>query len=315
MQSADRLCIALERPGARAGTLVPVLFHSLYPHRRDLSSAALAPNQDVTVGVFRTFVEQMLDMGYAAVSPAQIEAGLDPAGAHFMITFDDGYFNNQLALPVLQEFQVPATFFISTDHVRLEKAFWWDAFARELAARGVTGAAQQRALQAVKAGTTEEIESMLQREFGAGALAAQGDLDRPFTATELRRFAASPWVHLGNHTRNHAILPRYDRHGMAEQVSGCQRALAEMTGVLPIAIAYPNGNHGAATVAAARDAGLRMGFTVAPRRSRLPMAAGNPMTIGRFLFDGRRDLRLQCRLLGARCAPSHWLRGLMHSAS
>ena len=41
-----------------------------------------------------------------------------------MLTFDDGYYNNHLALPVLEEFDVPALFFISTNHVKQQKCFW-----------------------------------------------------------------------------------------------------------------------------------------------------------------------------------------------
>jgi len=316
LNAADSLCLAaggLARE--RTGMLVSVLFHSLYPDRAHLGDPALAPNQDVTVPVFRSFVAGMLDAGYSAVTPAEVDAGLDESGRHMLITFDDGYYNNTLALDVLQEFRVPATFFISTGHVRQGKAFWWDALSRGLASIGVVGPPQRREIERFKHWTPDAIESELLRRFGERVLEPCGDLDRPFTAAELRQFAASPWVHLGNHTRDHAILTRCAPTDMARQISDCQQALAEWTGHRPIAIAYPNGNHSPAVVTAAAEAGLRVGFTVAPGPALLPLAAATArMTVGRFLFHGQRDIRRQCRLFGARAVPSHWIHRLLHSA-
>ena len=47
-----------------------------------------------------------------------------------ILTFDDGYFNNSLILPILEEFGVPALF-IATDNIRENKCFWWDVHYRE----------------------------------------------------------------------------------------------------------------------------------------------------------------------------------------
>lgn len=316
LNAADGICLAAsDLAGQRRGLLVTVIFHSLYPDRSYLGDPALAPNQDVTVAVFRSFVAGMLDAGYSAVTPAEVDAGLDENGRHMMITFDDGYFNNTLALEVLREFGVPATFFISTDHVRDGKAFWWDAFSRRLASQGITGAAQRRDIESLKQCTPEAIEAQLLRRFGDRILEPCGDLDRPFTVSELRQFAANPLVHLGNHTRGHAILTRCEPHEMARQISDCQRQLAEWTGSQPIAIAYPNGNHSTAAAEAATEAGLRLGFTVIPKPALLPLAAGpERMTMGRFLFHGQRDIRRQCRMFGARAVPSHWIHRMLHSA-
>ncbi|MDO6436229.1 polysaccharide deacetylase family protein [Cyclobacterium sp. 1_MG-2023] len=43
------------------------------------------------------------------------------------ITFDDGYMDNFLyAKPILEAYDLPATFFISTKHLGTKKSFWWD---------------------------------------------------------------------------------------------------------------------------------------------------------------------------------------------
>ncbi|MCH6234051.1 polysaccharide deacetylase family protein [Cognataquiflexum rubidum] len=46
------------------------------------------------------------------------------------ITFDDGYADNFLnAKPLLEKYDLPACFFISTKHIGSKKAFWWDDLA------------------------------------------------------------------------------------------------------------------------------------------------------------------------------------------
>jgi peptidoglycan/xylan/chitin deacetylase (PgdA/CDA1 family) len=43
------------------------------------------------------------------------------------ITFDDGYIDNfTIAKPLLEGYQLPATFFITSRNIGLQKEFWWD---------------------------------------------------------------------------------------------------------------------------------------------------------------------------------------------
>ncbi|MDB5743017.1 MAG: Polysaccharide deacetylase [Polaromonas sp.] len=314
LNAVDDLVVAADPRAEDHHSLVNVLFHSLYESSAQLGDPALAPNQNVTVADFSAFIEEMLENNYKVVSPAQVDAGLKPGGRYLTITFDDGYFNNQLALEVLNRFRVPATFFISTDHVHQNKAFWWDAFSRELSRSGVPATAQKAEIEQLKVWTPERIDAFLCQRFGSSVLKPSGDLDRPFTPRELGQFALNPWVHIGNHTRDHAILTNCTPDEMAEQIRACQDALADLVGYRPVVIAYPNGNCSPAAVQAALAAGLRLGFTVAPQAPRLPLDDASRMTMGRFFFFGGQDIRRQCRLFGARLVPSHALKRLMQSS-
>jgi peptidoglycan/xylan/chitin deacetylase (PgdA/CDA1 family) len=311
---ADDFFVALG-PKARAegGSLSAVLFHSLYRNKGELRDSALAPNQGVTVEDFRNFVGVVLESGYRVVSPEQVDAGLEPGGNYMMITFDDGYYNNTWALDVLEQFQVPATFFVSSHHVLQNKSFWWDAFGRQLARAGASERALNTQINKIKTLSSEGVEYYLQQRFGGTVLQPHSDLDRPFTARELRDFARNKWVRLGNHTRDHAILTNYCRSEISRQVRECQKELTQIAGYAPIAIAYPNGNFCQAAIDAALEAGLRIGLTVRPSRNPLPLESEQSrMTLGRFLFWGGCDAREQCRKFGSSFVPSNALRTLIY---
>jgi peptidoglycan/xylan/chitin deacetylase (PgdA/CDA1 family) len=316
LQAADNFFAALAsgKP-PESGALMAVLFHSLYLDKSQLGDPSLARNQNVTVEDFRRCVAAILESGYMVVSPAQVDAGLEPGGNYAMLTFDDGYFNNTLALDVLEQFGVPATFFISSDHVAENKAFWWDAYSREMARAGASERIRIAEINRIKVLASGEVERLLAQRFGKLALKPRSDLDRPFTPGELRDFARNRWVHVGNHTCHHAILTNCEPGEMEREIRACQEALSAMTGHAPLAVAYPNGDYSEAVIETALDAGLLIGFTTLPRRNLLPLQGDKEhMTLGRFLFNGGEDALHQCRKFSAGFIPSNALKTLIREA-
>jgi peptidoglycan/xylan/chitin deacetylase (PgdA/CDA1 family) len=277
--------------------LLCFLFHSIFLDDRESRENRVHPLQRTTVAQFRAFVRYYKSQGYQFIRPADLFGGVDPDGKYALITFDDGYFNNIRALPILDEFGVPATFFITTDNVGQCKCFWWDVHWRESAARGLSHDAIVRDGRALKSMTTEQIEEELLRRHGRSAFTPRGDLDRPFTPTELRDFSQNPLVGLGNHTANHAILSNYSATEGRRQIAAAQEAIQSMTGLRPIAIAYPNGAHSPQIQRWCVDAGLKCGFTVEPRKTTLPLDMNSPaaMRIGRFMPEGDEPIERQCQ--------------------
>ena len=280
------------------GGQMSFLFHSLFRDEREIERGLVDPLQRTTAAQFRRFIEYYLRHDYHFISPADLLGGeLDPAGRYALITFDDGYYNNTLARPILEEYGVPAVFFISTNHVRENRCFWWDVLYRERRAQGASERQVYHEALGVKSLQTEEIESELRERFGPDALRPRGDIDRPFTPGELREFARCPYVHLGNHTANHAILTNYSPAEARAQIRGAQDALREMTGQTPISIAYPNGAHDPQIVAICREAGLKVGFTIRPEKAHLPAGprATDLLRLGRFCPHADAPMESQCR--------------------
>ena len=191
---------------------------------------------------------------------------------------------------------MPALFFISTDHVQQNKCFWWDVMYRERRSAGATRREAYQEILGLKSLRTEEIEVELTRRFGPDAFKPRGDIDRPFTPSELAEFARSPLVHLGNHTAGHGILTNYTPGEIRGQIERAQAALREMTGVTATTISYPNGGFDDVVVEAAREAGLKLGFTVRPGKCALPDGRpDDPFRLGRFIPHGGAPTAQQCR--------------------
>ena len=299
------------------GTLLSFLFHGLFESDEEVRNGMLDPQQGVTVEMFRAFLEHFQGQGYRFISPRQILEGLEPGGKYILLTFDDGYFNNLRALPAMEEFNAPAVFFVSSDHVREGKAFWWDMAFREGQKRGETEAEIRGTVNGYKRMKTEEVEFELKKEVGKDALRPVGDLDRPFIPSELREFAGHRLVSIGNHTKNHAILTNYSLAEAREQIQGAQDAIQEMTGKIPEMISYPNGNSSPQIEQAAREAGLQLGVIVRRGKNRLPLKMGTPeaMSLKRFILWGDCGIDAQCRTSRASISLYGLLESLKMKAS
>ena len=280
--------------GLEQSALLGFMFHGLFESREEAESGQVDAFQKVTVEDFRAFVAYFLERGYRFVGPEALLGDLEPGQRYAIITFDDGYANNLRAVPVLREFEVPAVFFISANHVREGRAFWWDALYRLLRRRGLRPDDVEQQIQAMKVLPYHEIESRIRRDFGPRALLPLGEADRPMTEAELKRFAAEPGVVLGNHTADHAILTLLEDEEIARQIRECQAYLETVTGKPPTAIAYPNGNHDDRVVAVAEREGLKVGFIADAGKAALPLAPESMMRLPRFSLDGGPGIVGEC---------------------
>ncbi|MFD2217311.1 polysaccharide deacetylase family protein [Hymenobacter bucti] len=273
------------------------MFHVLFEDERVPARHLVDPQQHITTRIFAEFITYYQAHGYAFVAPADVLAGLDPGGKYVLITFDDGYYNNHLALPILRRYGVPATFFISTHHVQANRAFWWDVVYRERQRRPLSPADQQAEHALLKTLRHDEVDDYLRAHFGEACLQPVSDLDRPFTPAELRAFAREPEVVLGNHTAHHAVLTNYAPPAAQQELAECQQYLAQLTGSAPVAVAYPNGNHSPAVLAAAAQVGLQLGTTVQAGKNYLPLTPqAGCLQLKRFLLWGNQDVQAQCAL-------------------
>lgn len=193
---------------------------------------------------------------------AKLAAGRLPARA-VCITFDDGYRSvHDLALPVLNEFGLPATVFVSTAY--LDSGAMWnetiaDAVRRlpdgtaDLSGAGIgIGARELRSAEdrrhllnelTAHAKYLPPAERLALTER-LTALVGGGGADSLMLTPEMIRTMAARRFEIGAHTVSHPILTSLNDDAARHEIEQCKRDLEAITGTPVRYFAYPNGKVG-----------------------------------------------------------------------
>jgi len=170
-----------------------------------------------------------------------------------LVTFDDGYRSMfELARPILLRYRIPAAVFVSSEPVRFQRLFWFDAVARALGPEAFTGIrAQPEAIWRRVAG---------EHDTPAGAVPHLA----PMTDLHVRQLADEGFS-IGVHTASHPPLARLSRDVQHRELESCRSALESWTGQRVDTLAYPFGapreDYTEETVAIATSLGFHTGFT------------------------------------------------------
>lgn len=293
-------------------SLLTFAFHGLFRKESERILNLVDPRPWITIDDFNLIVEYYLNHDYLFISPDDILNGLKNDAKYVLITFDDGYFNNQYVLPILKKYRIPAIFFISTNHVKYNKCFWWDVLYREGIKNGMSIDEITRINKQLKLQTTERSENHLKALFGEEIFKPSSDIDRPFTPLELKDFSRGKFIFLGNHTSNHNILTNYPPSEIKSLILRAQVDLYDITGIYPRIISYPNGNCSNEIIRISKEIGLKLGFTVEFKKDQLPIDCSDDdcMRLGRFDFygcDKSNELLKQCEIFRSDVALCNWI--------
>lgn len=255
------VCDTSIRLGWESNRIIFFLFHNILQDN-EIRSGIADPQGGVTLKHYELLFLHFQRAGYRFVSANNILCGL-PDGKYVHMTFDDGYYNNFRILPLLEKYNIPISLFISSNHIKMQKCFWWDALYRAVFAKdhGLSHYHYNERAAQFKVMKNDEIEAALIQEFGKDILTPKGDVDRPMTVEELQKFAAHPLVEIGNHTANHAVLTNYSSSEAQEEISSCERDLTQWLGKSTRLFAFPNGNYDDAMICLVDKLGYKMGFS------------------------------------------------------
>ncbi len=179
------------------------------------------------------------------------------------ITFDDGYLDNvEFALPILQRYCLPATFFVTSDAVLGRGAFWVGWLHQVIAT------APASFLQPITESLVGNSDRTLTADTAFATIAHQietaGEADRTrllaalqslfpnapklsdpsgfmMTARDLRRLRDAG-MSIGAHTATHRILAGAPASEAVEEVTRSKRDLEDALGEPVEHFAYPNGH-------------------------------------------------------------------------
>lgn len=275
--------------------LIILLFHGLFKDQSEIDQNLIDPQQRITLNDFERVILHFKKQGFNFTNPNEMSKGLDKHKKHVLFTFDDGYYNNKECLSLLSKHNVDCTFYISTNHIKEQRLFWWDVIYREEKLKGTPENKIFASYKELKHLTHDKIEAEVKKLYGEDCFKPKGDLDRPFTPQELAEFSKNKHVFIGNHTTDHAILDNYDYKSAKEQIQNCQIDLKNIIGYEPNSISYPNGNFNSETIDICKSLGIEFGITGITRQN-LSLSDSNNYKLGRFVPYAGRNLERQCQL-------------------
>jgi peptidoglycan/xylan/chitin deacetylase (PgdA/CDA1 family) len=213
------------------------------------------------------------------------------------LTFDDGYTDNlEVAKPLLQRYNAPATVVLTTRYVGYGGPFWWDALAellldsRSLPARlqldveptefrfvdrllqrtDAAGDAARRRLHYglwsyLSALTFEQREAVVrQLQVWSGREATGDAMSRPMTEAQVRTLVADDLVAVGAHSATHRMLSRLSYADKNMEIRESHDGCLRLTGYAPLSFAYPHGDFDAECVGLVQAAGFALACTSRP---------------------------------------------------
>lgn len=258
-------------------TLICFYFHKIFPDNAELNEA-VDIQQGTDLNIFRIFIEYFLEQDYRFIRYNQIENLT--GGKNILITFDDGYFNNSLVLPLLEQYNIPALFFVSTEHIIKQELFWWDVLFHQK----ISLVQKDIIKKKLKKLNPDSIRNFLISQFGETGFKPGNDLERPFSPSELKDFANHPLVNIGNHTKNHANLSYCSDDEIRYEFLRSQDDFLNILGFKPDSISYPNGSFNKKVLHLAKESGFKFGFTTVRKHNNLPLDERDLLSINRFIF-------------------------------
>ncbi|MBI3652046.1 MAG: polysaccharide deacetylase family protein [Acidobacteria bacterium] len=249
------------------------------------------PHEDGAATSARAFEQQLkyLKTHYQVVPLAQIaqqllqNKSLPPKLA--AITIDDGYYDAyEIAFPLLQRYQLPATLFVVTDFIERKTWLWtdklkfmtprttarWlefslndslsrmelsDARSRQLAAAQINAWLKTQSNQVKEQAILKIADSL-----GVSLPEVPPDEYRPLSWREVGAMDKGG-VAIGSHTVTHPILTRIDEERLRYELRESKTQLEAVLGRAVELFCYPNGDYDQQVVREVERAGYRCAVT------------------------------------------------------
>lgn len=235
----------------------------------------------------------------------------DPVAA---VTFDDGFRDNHdIAMPILLEEGVTATFFVTSRPLEPGRWFWISEL-RRIVASLPPGAVEIPGLPTVRVPSPRDDRVPLRRNLtrglsampevareravealvSAAGLARGAGLGGTFLTADLLRSMAAKQMIIGAHTRTHPHLDRLDPASVSEEIEAGKADLERILGVPVRHFAYPNPGGGQRVAAAVRGALESAGFHSAVTSRPGPLEfKTDPLSLARVgVYSGEQERAL-----------------------
>ncbi len=210
-----------------------------------------------------------------------LEGKQKPDRFNIALTFDDGYLNNlQLALPLLEKYELPATFFVTTIQAINQDILWSDyldlgfQFSRdniEIAGRSFVKGKHEF----YEATMGHSLKNICRQEDFSFKLAMMEQVSEDFrkneelnlywklmNADELRQLNQSKWVSIGAHGLYHNNYDEVSESTVIEDLKRSKEYLENTLQEKIDSLAYPDGSYNDKVIDLAEQAGYRYQLAV-----------------------------------------------------
>ena len=308
---AGRLAARVLSPGGRGGRLSILIFHRVLASPDPLLPDE--PDANLFRWQLKTLAASFNVVPLAEAAAALHEGTLPPRAA--CITFDDGYADNaEVALPLLREQGLTATFFIATGYVGGGRMFndsvievvrglpgprlaveWLGVGTLPIGDVASRRAAIGRLLDALKYLPPAERQAAVERLVEESGVTLPDNL--MMSAAQVRELADAG-MEVGAHTVTHPILTRIDGSLARDEIARSRDEVAAMTGRPVRVFAYPNGRPGTDYDRTHVDIVRELGFEAAVSTARgVATRRSDRYQLPRFTPWDRTELRFTGRLL------------------
>lgn len=281
-------------PGGWRGVLV-LNYHRIVP------AEGLRFDRGVWSAAPEAFAAQLdiLARSCEVVPAREAAAPLGRRGRRVALTFDDGYRDNHdIALPLLRERDMPATFFVTSGFVDRTDVAWWDDIAWLVAGDGPRSAEDECAIRsqldiAVRlspAARDRQCEELAARAGRARLVPDATDGD--WMTWDMVRALRAAGMDVGAHTVSHPVLATVDAAGQRHEIAASIRRIEEELGERPRLFAYPSGHRESfdtTTRDCVRELGVETAFSFYGRR-RGAAAGSDALDVPRVAIGAGLDL-------------------------
>lgn len=183
----------------------------------------------------------------------------------FAITFDDGFENNiSIAAPILYDFKIPSTIYVTTGFIESNKMSWIDRI--EYAVENIHSKnfymewiKEEASLKDVKSKiyflnsirnyvkntpncNPDRFADLICDQLGFQEITSSDDpLDKKMNWNQVYKANSSELIIIGGHTHSHHILSYLNKKQLANEIDTSLELLNKKAGVKPTHYSYPEG--------------------------------------------------------------------------
>ena len=165
------------------------------------------------------------------------------------LSFDDGWRGNYTNIyPVLENYKIPGTFFISTRPIE-NGMFWWEMAKRSKLNLGIESL-----------DVLWDIPNKLRRDI-IDKIDYRTEFRDSLTVNELKIMSMSKFITIGNHTDDHVICTKCEKKELIDEISKANKKLLSWTGKKTKYFAFPGGRKNAIVVQTLKSMKFKLAAT------------------------------------------------------